>query len=39
MTAPASPRRLLWLRFLRHRLAQASLAFLVALLALSLAAP
>jgi peptide/nickel transport system permease protein len=40
MRAPAaSPRALLWRRLLRHRLAQASLVFLAALLALSLAAP
>ena len=37
--ATASPRRLAWRRFLRHRLAEASLLFLAALLALSLAAP
>jgi peptide/nickel transport system permease protein len=38
MTA-ASPGRLVWARLLRHRLAQISLAFLAALLVLSLAAP
>ena len=37
--AVASPNRLLWRRLLRHRLAQASLAFLVVMLALALAAP
>ncbi|MBS0549420.1 MAG: ABC transporter permease [Proteobacteria bacterium] len=37
--AAASPTRLVWRRLLRHRLAQASLVFLVVLLALSLAAP
>jgi peptide/nickel transport system permease protein len=36
---PASPGRLVWRRLLRHRLAQASLVFLAAMLALSLAAP
>jgi peptide/nickel transport system permease protein len=35
----SSPRRLVWRRFLRHRLAEASLAFLAVLLTLSLAAP
>jgi peptide/nickel transport system permease protein len=35
----ASPTGLVWRRLLRHRLAQASLVFLVILLALSLAAP
>ena len=39
MTTVASPGRLLWLRFLRHRLAQVSLGFLIVLLVLSLAAP
>ncbi|MFI5001222.1 MAG: ABC transporter permease [Reyranellales bacterium] len=40
MTAAAAhPRLLVWRRLLRHRLAQASLMFLAALLALSLAAP
>ena len=39
MTTTASPGRLLWLRFLRHRLAQVSLGFLIVLLVLSLAAP
>ena len=37
--AAASPTRLVWHRFMRHRLAQASLVFLVILLVLSLAAP
>jgi len=37
--AVASPTRLVWRRLLRHRLAQASLVFLVVLIALSLAAP
>lgn len=37
--AAVSPGRLMWRRLLRHRLAQASLAFLAVLLALSLAAP
>jgi peptide/nickel transport system permease protein len=35
----AHPTRLVWRRLIRHRLAEVSLAFLVALLALSLAAP
>ncbi len=40
MTATvASPNRLLWRRLLRHRLAQASLAFLVVMLVLALTAP
>jgi peptide/nickel transport system permease protein len=39
MTTVASPTRLVWRRFIRHRLAQVSLVFLVVLLALSLAAP
>src|SRR3979490_3452740 len=39
MTTAASPRRLVWSRLMRHRLAQASLAFLAILLVLSLAAP
>jgi peptide/nickel transport system permease protein len=39
MSVAASPTRLIWRRFLRHRLAEASLAFLVVLLALSVAAP
>jgi peptide/nickel transport system permease protein len=39
MTTAASPRRLVWNRLMRHRLAQVSLAFLVVLLVLSLAAP
>lgn len=39
MTPAASPARLVWRRFLRHRLAELSLAFLTVLLALSLAAP
>jgi peptide/nickel transport system permease protein len=38
-SATLSPRRLLWRRLLRHRLAQASLVFLAVLLVLSLAAP
>lgn len=37
--AAAAPGRLVWHRLLRHRLAQAALVFLVALIALSLAAP
>ena len=37
--AVASPNRLLWCRLLRHRLAQASLAFLVVMLVLALTAP
>lgn len=37
--AVASPNRLLWRRLLRHRLAQASLAFLILMLVLALAAP
>jgi len=37
--AAASPTRLVWHRLLRHRLAQASLVFIVVLLVLSLAAP
>ena len=37
--AVASPNRLLWRRLLRHRLAQASLAFLVVMLVLALTAP
>ncbi len=39
MTAVLSPRRLVWRRLLRHRLAQLSLIFLAVLLVLSLAAP
>ena len=39
MTAVLSPRRLVWGRLLRHRLAQLSLIFLAVLLVLSLAAP
>ena len=40
MTAvAASPSRLVWRRLLRHRLAQASLVFVIVLLVLSLAAP
>jgi len=40
MTAmAASPTRLVWRRLLRHRLAQASLVFVVVLVVLSLAAP
>ena len=39
MTAVLSPRRLVWGRLLRHRLAQLSLVFLAVLLVLSLAAP
>lgn len=39
MSAAASPSRLVWRRFQRHRLAELSLAFLVILLVLSLAAP
>jgi peptide/nickel transport system permease protein len=35
----ASPGRLVWRRLLRHRLAQASLVFVIVLLVLSLAAP
>jgi peptide/nickel transport system permease protein len=39
MSVAASPTLLTWRRFLRHRLAEASLVFLATLLALSLAAP
>jgi peptide/nickel transport system permease protein len=39
MSVAASPTRLVWGRFVRHRLAEVSLVFLVALLGLSLAAP
>ena len=39
MSVAASPTRLVWRRFLRHRLAEAALVFLAALLMLSLAAP
>ena len=39
MSAAASPARLVWRRFLRHRLAELSLVFLLVLLVLSLAAP
>jgi len=39
MSVATSPTRLVWRRFLRHRLAEASLVFLAVLLALSLAAP
>jgi peptide/nickel transport system permease protein len=39
MSVATSPTRLIWRRFLRHRLAEVSLAFLVVLLALSVAAP
>jgi peptide/nickel transport system permease protein len=39
MSVAASPTRLVWRRFLRHRLAEVSLVFLGVLLALSLAAP
>jgi len=39
VTAVLSPRRLVWRRLLRHRLAQLSLIFLAVLLVLSLAAP
>ncbi len=39
MSAATSPTRLVWRRFLRHRLAEVSLAFLAILLVLSLAAP
>jgi peptide/nickel transport system permease protein len=39
MSVATSPTRLIWRRFLRHRLAEASLVFLVVLLALSVAAP
>ncbi len=39
MSAGAHPTRLVWRRLIRHRLAEISLAFLVVLLALSLAAP
>src|SRR4029450_1666286 len=39
MTAAQSPYRLVWARLVRHRLAQLSLAFLLALLVLSLSAP
>jgi peptide/nickel transport system permease protein len=39
MTTAVSPARLVWRRLLRHRLAQASLVFVIVLLALSLAAP
>ena len=40
MTAvAASPSRLVWRRLLRHRLAQASLVFVIVLLVLSLTAP
>jgi peptide/nickel transport system permease protein len=39
MSAAVSPSRMVWRRFLRHRLAEVSLVFLVALLMLSLAAP
>ena len=38
-TLTAHPRRLVWRRLMRHRLAQASLIFLTILLALSIAAP
>ncbi len=38
-TRAVSPSALVWQRFLRHRLALASLAFLGILLVLSLAAP
>jgi peptide/nickel transport system permease protein len=37
--APAAPGRLIWRRLLRHRLAQASVVFLLVLLVLALAAP
>ena len=39
MSAAVSPSRMVWRRFLRHRLAEVSLVFLIALLVLSLAAP
>jgi peptide/nickel transport system permease protein len=39
MSAAVSPSRMVWRRFLRHRLAEVSLVFLIALLMLSLAAP
>ncbi len=39
MSVAPSPTRLLWRRFLRHRLAEVSLVFIVLLLILSLAAP
>ncbi len=39
MSVATSPTRLVWHRFLRHRLAEVSLVFLAVLLALSLAAP
>jgi len=39
MSAATSPTRLLWRRFLRHRLAEVSLIFIAILLILSLAAP
>ena len=39
ISAAASPTRLVWRRFLRHRLAEVSLVFLAVLLGLSLAAP
>ena len=38
-TVAAHPRRLVWRRLMRHRLAQVSLVFLAVLLALSIAAP
>jgi peptide/nickel transport system permease protein len=39
MSVATSPTRLLWNRFLRHRLAEVSLVFLAVLLTLSVAAP
>jgi len=39
MTTASSPTQLVWRRFLRHRLAEASLVFLIVLLALSFGAP
>jgi peptide/nickel transport system permease protein len=39
MSVATSPTRLVWRRFLRHRLAEASLIFIAILLILSLAAP
>jgi peptide/nickel transport system permease protein len=39
MSVATSPTRLLWRRFLRHRLAEVSLVFIAILLILSLAAP
>jgi peptide/nickel transport system permease protein len=39
MSVATSPTRLIWHRFLRHRLAEVSLVFLAVLLTLSLAAP